>query len=422
MNSDYFDSDIAIVGAGPAGSCAAWEAKRNELGLSVSIFEEHRQIGLPRHCSGLYATDGLQNLGVNLAEIKKKYGFNEIRRSKFIAPCNNSFEIDRKKNSLVVLDRVALDHYLMDRAKKLGCNFHFEHRVKFIHFNNNGWNLRINHKKTKKDKSSQHKILISAEGAHARLNSSIGLPIPNKNWLFPGLQYEFDQVQDIQTDCVELFFGRNYAPGFFGWFIPIDGSSARLGIAVERWFTGKIRHLMNRFMKKHPLLCDRLKRSKITKSYGGFVPGTGPINRTYFSNFMTIGDAAGQSKATTGGGVNIGGYCGRIAGFMAKDIVSNKVSPDDGCRNYQKQWKAHFEPDLTLMKIFRRIITPFSDKTWNEIIQIARNTEINESFRRSNIDLHGKGLLKYALTPRVFIRSFRLIPQLTIGLLKGLSV
>ena len=43
MSSFNYDSDLAIVGAGPAGSCAAWESLQHNSELSVSIFEEHKE-------------------------------------------------------------------------------------------------------------------------------------------------------------------------------------------------------------------------------------------------------------------------------------------------------------------------------------------------------------------------------------------
>ena len=42
--------DVIVVGAGPAGCCAAWTAASE--GARTLILEEHTSIGIPRHCSG----------------------------------------------------------------------------------------------------------------------------------------------------------------------------------------------------------------------------------------------------------------------------------------------------------------------------------------------------------------------------------
>ncbi|UCE12640.1 MAG: NAD(P)-binding protein, partial [Candidatus Heimdallarchaeota archaeon] len=93
MVSEEMTSDVSIIGAGPAGSCAAWETMRMNSNLSVSIFEEHHQIGKPQHCSGLLAIEGLQKLGVEIGKIKQKLAHNTVQRAKFVSPSHYSFGI-----------------------------------------------------------------------------------------------------------------------------------------------------------------------------------------------------------------------------------------------------------------------------------------------------------------------------------------
>ncbi len=414
------DSDITIIGAGPAGSCAAWEALQGELEQPVSIIEEHHQIGEPVHCSGLIALDGLQKLKLSRREINRKICHNKIRRAKFISPNLTSVEIDRGSDSMGVVNRVSLDSILAERARRAGCDFYLGHRVTEIKYDKNHWILQI----MKKNQSRIHrsKILISAEGTRARLSASIGLPTPDKNWLFPAIQYEFEGIQNLEPDCVELYFGRKYAPGFFGWVIPINDESARIGVAISRKFSRKTREFITRFFKKHPLLKPRLHNAIKTQHYGGLVPVSGPINKTFHTNLMVVGDAAGQSKATTGGGVNVGGFCGRLAGNIARKIIAGDIASRQGSRDYEKLWKAHFEPNLSLMKLLRRMMTPLPDETWNKIIHIAKDTDMGGHLQKSDIDLHGIDLLKYSLTPRVFVRGLNLFPQAATSLLRGLSI
>ena len=420
MESVGFDSDLTIIGAGPAGSLAAHEAIYRKSGLKVYVFEEHLKEGLPVHCSGLISLKRFKKLGRDFKKNRRKFVLNNIRRSKFIGPDCNSFEIDRDQDSLAVMNRVALDHYLAGRAKKLGCEYYLGHSVRQIKLVENSWNLQIKHKKG--IKTHRTRILISAEGTRAKLTGSVGLPTPNKNWLFPALQYEFDGVRNLEPDCVELYFGQKYAPGFFGWVIPISDESARIGVGFSKWFGGKTRLYINQFLRKHPLLKTRLRNAVKTRHYGGLIPVSGPINKTFFTNLMVVGDAAGQSKATTGGGVNIGGFCGRLAGNIARKIILDEVTHQKGCRDYEKMWKAHFEPNLSLMKLLRRMLTPLPDDSWNKIIRIARDTNMEGYLQNSDIDLHGIDLLKYSLTPRVFVRSLNLFPQAVTSLLRGLSI
>lgn len=420
MIKTNIDSDITIIGAGPAGSCAAWEALQGNSEISVSIFEEHHQIGRPAHCSGLIALEGLQRLKLPMKEIERKICQNKIRRAKFIGPNFKSFEIDRTSDSMGVFNRVSLDCFLAERAREVGCNYYLGHKVTKIRFDKNCWNLQV----MQKNQSRIHrsKILISAEGTRPRLAASIGLSTPDKNWLFPAIQTEFERVQNLETDCVELYFGRKYAPGFFGWVIPLNDESARIGVARSRVFGKKTKEFINRFIKKHPLLKQRLRNAVKTKNYGGLVPASGPVGRTFHTNLMVVGDAAGQSKATTGGGVNIGGFCGRLAGMTARKIVTKDSTRYNSCQDYEKLWKSYFEPNLSLMKLFRRTLTPLPDEALIKIIQIAKETDLRGYLKNSDIDLHGTSLLRYSLSPRILMKSVHLLPQIAVSVLHGLTI
>jgi flavin-dependent dehydrogenase len=289
--------------------------------------------------------------------------------------------------------------------------------VKQIIYRKGFWYLSI--KNNKKIISHKTRILINAEGVHSHLAQSIGFPVPNHNWLFPAFQADIEGVSDLEADCSELFFGQKYAPGFFGWVIPLNEESARVGVAIGPWINGKTRHFFYHFLNKHPALRRRFEDKKITRTYGGVVPASGPISCTYDHNYMVIGDAAGQTKATTGGGVNIGGYCGRLAGKYAKQIVTKEINSEMGCKEYQRQWKTHFEPDLSLMKFFRRTISHLPDRSLDDIFKIAKDTDIGKGLETSSIDLHGVGLLRYTLKPNVLLRSGKIAPQLMVSFLKG---
>src|SRR5881275_1856894 len=54
------DCDVLVVGAGPAGSIAAWEAKRAAPELDVVLLERDRVVGLPVRCAEGVGDAGLR--------------------------------------------------------------------------------------------------------------------------------------------------------------------------------------------------------------------------------------------------------------------------------------------------------------------------------------------------------------------------
>jgi flavin-dependent dehydrogenase len=224
LNVNELNSDIAIIGAGPAGLLAGYETNPLKNGLTSTIFTKNLKVGYPVHCSGLISYSGFKSLGLNLKDIKSRIGYNNIRRAKFVSPNNLSFVIDRGSKSMIALDRPSLDKYLAERTENVGTCIQVDHTIKRIKFFKGVWHLFIKNK----ERTFVHKskILINGEGIHTRLAKSFGLPIPNPNWLMPSYQCDLSHVSDLELDCSELFFGRNYAPGFFGWVIPLKDASA----------------------------------------------------------------------------------------------------------------------------------------------------------------------------------------------------
>jgi len=413
--------DIAIIGGGPCGSLAAISALSYNKDNYVTIFEKRKTSGYPPHCSGLISISGLKKLGIYHFAAKKT-SYNKIRSAKFVSPEGKSILIKRRKNELLVLDRPKLDAYLAKQAQKLGANLLHQHTVKEIQRKNQTWNILFTGGRSKCS-SITAKIGISAEGHHPIISSQVGLPTPSKKWFFPAIQYELDNVMIPEKETVELYFGNKIAPGFFAWMIPLNDIQARVGLAIHPNMTKGARTYLNHIVKKHPILSPKLKKSTIINSWGGFIPANGPINKSYTDGFLVAGDAAGQTKATTGGGFNIGGYCGLIAGKIASEAIERDNFTGTFLKKYEQLWRSKFEPELSLMKFFRRTLSFLPDKTLDSLFDIARQTDLAHHMQKvDNIDLHGIGLFKYSLSPKTIIHGLKNIPQLVTSMFNGFLV
>src|SRR5256712_8946038 len=107
-----------------------------------------------------------------------------------------------------------------------------------------------------------------------------------------------------QGDLVELFFGSKRAPGFFAWSIPTGKNSARVGLASKK---GNVKKFLD------DLVREQWPKATIDATKSGSVLVAGPIARCWSPSFIVVGDAAGQVKKTTGGGVVIGGGFGKTS-------------------------------------------------------------------------------------------------------------
>ncbi len=250
------------------------------------------------------------------------------------------------------------------------------------------------------------RVAVDASGAGSRLPEQAGLDTPDWSQLLPGLQYELVGTSK-QTDMVDLFFGNEKAPGFFAWGIPTGDYSVRVGLASRK---GNVKKLLDRLVAEHWPKAT----SDATKS--GSVLVSGPVGKCWSYNFLVVGDAAGQVKQTTGGGIVIGGFCGKLAGRAASSFAAAKG--DEGVkflREYDTKWREMFDSDLGRMNLARRGFAGLSDETLDRLFDVLRH-HVGEIEEMGDMDFQGKVISRMLrkgelvkLLPRVAADSIKSI-------------
>ena len=79
--------DAIVIGGGPVGSYAALNLAK--LGVKVTVFEEHPQIGLPSHCAGHLSIRSLSSMG--MYPLPKGIVENTFRTANFYSPAGTKF-------------------------------------------------------------------------------------------------------------------------------------------------------------------------------------------------------------------------------------------------------------------------------------------------------------------------------------------
>lgn len=263
--------DILVVGAGCAGSLAAYEAAGK--GFSVGLLEEHPQIGIPSHCSGVVSLKGLQLIGV---EPRQEFVQRKVVGARIYSPSGIEIEIRRKDPVAYVLNRAQFDQSLARRAEERGVKIHLSTRaVELVKEGSSAAGVRC------PGQEISSSLIIDASGVGSRLPTSVGLERISNEGILPGMQYE---LTDCETDhdYVEVYFGRKYAPGFFAWTIPTGKNTKRVGLATRH---GRVKDLLNRFVK------DKFPQSNIDSAKSGSVLVSGPLKRTCANSIIVVGDA-----------------------------------------------------------------------------------------------------------------------------------
>jgi len=391
------DHEAVVIGAGPAGLFSALElAKRKH---DVRILEEHGKVGEPDHCAGLLSTTGLDRLGIHMPSHIIQ---NTVSGAKIYSPSGHSIQIERGRNEAKVIDRRKFDKWLAERAEDVGATITTGARV--IELQNQGNTVDSIRIRSERMDQLSAKIFIIAEGHRCQLSKSVGLPIVKKSYRYPAYQYEVAGI-DIDDKIVEMFYGQNIAPGFFAWIIPLGDRRARIGLAARN----KSRPRLDNLIQHHPIISERMRGVKIERSMGGVVLIGLPIKKMVTGNVLVVGDTAGVVKATTGGGVILGGLTSRLAGKMAADALSTEDLITT-LGKYDRQCKALIGRELRVMYLAQHALSSLSDKGLDSIIKDAGDSGALDIVKDAgDMDFQGKvirGLLK---DPRMFLIGLRAI-------------
>ncbi len=380
-------TDAIVIGGGPVGSYAALNLAK--LGLKATVFEEHSTIGYPSHCAGHLSIKSLRRMG--LYPLPKGIVENTFCAANFHSPLGSKLSIKLSCSVTLALDRARFDQFLADQAQNAGASLVLGSRVQSLLLKAGsvkGVNIR------QADGSGENvfsKIVFDAEGVSSRLLRQARLKTLKTSGLVYAVEAEVDTVQDVDLDAVEVYFGKAYAPGFYGWLIPRPDGSAKVGLATNH---GDPREFLKRLMFKHPVASKQLSKAKITNMGYHAITLGGPIDTSYADGFLAMGDCASQVKPTTGGGVIFGLTAAKAAAEVASQAIVRGDVSSNVLQMYQKRCNEMLKFDFLVMLRIRRFLDSLSDQRLDEMLRVCGKLGVDKALRDiDEIDFQGKMLL-----------------------------
>jgi digeranylgeranylglycerophospholipid reductase len=371
------ETDILVVGAGPAGLIAAREAASRKA--DVMVIEEHEEIGQPCHCAGLLSLKGLKRLGI---PADGPYVQNKVKGAHFFSPSGLSFTVEKDEPVACVVNRGLFDRFLAQKTTEAGARISLNKEVKSVERGEMRVIIQIGKEKYCAEMG------IDAEGVSSRIIKAIGLKPLDHDLIFPGLQYDLENVS-IDQNYVEVHTGRNTAPCFFAWVIPLSKDKARVGLGCKG---ANPKELLEEFVRRRFGDEDNLERADVRS---GLIITGGPIDRTFSDQFLVVGDAAGQAKPTTGGGVILGGICASIAGETAAEAIACGDCSASFLSQYENLWKDELGKDFRMMLLARRVMNRLSDRALDRLFNIVIKENLQGLFSaEGDIDFQSGILLK----------------------------
>ena len=383
--------DVVVVGAGPAGSLAAKYSAMN--GAKTLLIEEHVEIGYPVSCAGLISVKALDECEIGLG----KWINNEIRGAIICSPNGQEIQIEGGDVKAYVIERKMFDRELAKQAVKAGSDFLLHTKATYLRKEENI--LEVTSQGESLEISA--KIIIGADGVKSNIAKWADLGKVKK--VLPGIQIL--GLYDVQDPSfVEIFTGSS-APGFFAWAIPIEEDIARIGLCASR----PLQHLKS-MLKHHNVVSKRYRRSHLDLTMGA-VP-LGPLKKTVSKGIMIVGDAAGQVKPSSGGGIYTGALCAKIAGEVAAKAIKEGDTSAERLMEYENRWRSAIGRELNIGMRINEIFSRLSDSDINELIGMINDPEILKIISKyGDMDYPSAVVKKLILTKPSLLRSFGMIAK-----------
>lgn len=295
---------VLIVGAGPAG---LWTAERLAVeGIDVRVLEQRKAISR-KVCSGLLSASTVKRFTLGAA------AENVVHGARIHAGTEEVFV--ERRNVAYVFDRKVLDSLLLERAEASGVRVHFGKRF-------DG---------SQRDRDN---VLIGADGFSSTVRSSVGVPSPR--YVMGAIGF----VRGSFDEYVDIYLDPGFAPGFFAWVIPRSDRVAEIGLGVSGDLSSEV-------LTRLRLFAMRLGYSFLDVVGARPIPVDFPRTQVVFGNIALVGDAAVQTKATTGGGISYG--------LQAADALADAIISGD-LYSYQRFHHLHLYPRLLIHALARKYL------------------------------------------------------------------
>ena len=409
--------DVIVVGAGPAGATAATVAARHSA--KVLLLEEHSIIGRPIQCTGLLSLRGWR-----LARVSDSVIVRAITGVRVHSPDGAVYELGGDRVRAYVIDRDRFDQSLVERAAKVGVAVQAGVRAVELGPYEKGERTLVTRTSSGARQSLRASVIIGADGPHSLLAQQAGLPRPKKILL--GLQALIatpsppaplpseGEGEGERGDFVEVFFGRRWAANFFAWSVPAAEGTARVGIATDLFSEAK--KCFERLRKEFH------NSGKILGYQSGMIP-IGPVERTVTDGFLIVGDAAGQAKPTSGGGIYTGMLCGKIAGEVAARCALSGKTEAQALQEYESRWRAKLERELSLGFKAHQILTQLSDDQIAHALKLLALPALRRLIERvGDIDYPSKIAHELLKRPRLWSAIWPVIPTGFVQYVKSVAM
>jgi len=368
--------DAVVIGAGPVGSYLAYGLA--DMGYDVAVLERGDGPGKKACCTGIIGRECASSFPVGENVIHRW-----VNSATLFSPSGQLLRLWREKKQACIIDRPAFDLAMAERAKGRGARYIFNSPVYDVDIDNSGVTVKVEGQG--QCSNYRARVAVVAAGFGSKLTESLGLGKAGD--FVMGAQTE---VTTTDTSEVEVYFGQGIAPGFFAWLAPTSPDKALVGLLSRRDLGDYLRKLLDSLASR-----GKIMPTNGNINYGG-IP-LKPLRKTYGDRLIVVGDAAGQVKPTTGGGIYYGLLCAEIASDVLDSALKSNNLSARRLAAYDRQWRKRLGKELRIGYWARKVYERLSDEQIVRIFGIIKSAGIDKALLEAedlSFDWHSNVLLR----------------------------
>ena len=352
--------DVLVVGGGPAGCVAAWEAAAAGAGR-VLLVERDRAIGAPVRCAEGVGSAGLREF---LDPDGAPWVSRRITRVVFIAPDDTEVRL-AEGDVGYVLDRTRFEPALADRAAQAGAAIRISTEAAGLERiegpGGGAWRVRL--RGPGGEETVTARMVIGADGVETMVGRWAGLEtrVAARD-MESCAQYVVANIE-FDPDAIYLHFGPSVAPGGYAWIFPKGPGVANVGLGVVtlRGDGRTVRGYLDDYVARH------FPRGTVTGlTVGGVISGV-TVRRTVADGVLLAGDAAHMINPLSGGGIINAMKAGRLAArHAARALAEGDVSARN-LQPYHDEWMRLLGDAHVKYYRLKETINKFDDDFFNRL-------------------------------------------------------
>ena len=368
--------EVLIIGAGPAGNVAALELAKH--GVRTAVIDYRENIG-DKLCTGGIGVECARRFPVSPRHIRR-----EVRSALIHSPSGQCYRVERREPQALIVDRVGYVSEIANNAVAHGAQYHIGYRATAVDRTRRG--ITVSTRRGMSVERFEGRLLFVAAGFRSPVTRMVGLCDRT------GQDYVFGQQVVVETkgvEGVEVFVGGGKSPESVGWVVPISPSQGLVGTISRQKRPVCLDSLVDRLRQD-----DRIEGGIHEFSRWG-IP-VRPLTTTFATRLMVLGDSAGLTKPTTGGGIYYGMLSGQLAAETALEALDSGDLSVRSFRKYEQRWKREFGRELEVGYYARKLYESMSDAQKEDLLHVLLSDEVQSEILDApgfSFDWHSRTIL-----------------------------